>query len=150
MADTPTPTPNPHPARDDEPSQSVKLSHECPYRDEVHLIRRLASMGIEEQTIVGRRRDRIGTWLGGAALAAALGLGGWVYTKQVESAEAAALRDERIVNLQAQSASQISVATELGRLTERIEGIERRMGDRLGRIEQRLDRSEERPRRNGR
>lgn len=137
-----TPTPPPHAVRGDEPSQSVQLGHECPYRDEVHLVRRLQTLGIEEQAIVGRRRDRVGAWLGGAALAAVLALAGWLYVDGRDEAAEAARRDARIEVLRAQATASSSAAIELGRLSERIEGLEVRIGERLTGIEQRMDRED--------
>lgn len=144
MPDTPQPTPPPRPIADDEQTgrTTTQLRHECPYRDEVHLIRRLQSLGIEEQAIVGRRRDRVGAWLGGAALAAVLALGGWLYIERGETAAEAAMRDARIEELRTRAAASSTAAIELGRLSERIEGLEVRIGERLTGIEQRMDRED--------
>lgn len=151
MADTPAPTPPPRPlvARDDESSQSIRLGHECPYRDEIHALRRLLALGAEEQAVLGRRRDRVGAWLGGAALAAVLALGGWLYTDGQSQARAEERRDVRIEVLERGAAGAAPAGAQLARVEQRLEGLEQRLGDRLGRIEQRLDRAESAPQRRG-
>lgn len=141
------PTPPPHPARSDEPSQ--QMMHECPYRDEVHLVQRLRALGVEEQILLGRRRDRMGSILGGAALAAVLALASWLYVDGREQAHDTARREVRIEVLERAAASQAPAAAQLARVEQRLEGLEQRLGERLFGIEQRLDRAEtaSRPRR---
>jgi hypothetical protein len=146
MSDAP-PTPPPHSARGDEPSQQMR--HECPYRDEVHLVQRLRALGVEEQILLGRRRDRVGSILGGAALAAVLALASWLYVDGRETAHDTARREVRIEMLERGAAESAPTASQLVRLNERLAGLEQRLGDRLTRIEERLDRAEaaSRPRR---
>ena len=129
--------------------QSV-AAHDCPYRDEIHSLRRLLSLGAEEQAMLGRRRDRVGAWLGGAALAAVLALGGWLYSDGQATARAQERRDVRIEVLERSVAGAAPAGAQLARVEQRLEGLEQRLGDRLTRIEERLTRAEESPRRRGR
>ncbi len=156
--DTSQPTPPPRPIvdvdDDDETSQARRLGHECPYRDEVHLIRRLRTLGIEEQAVIGRRRDRVAMVLSGAALAAALTLGSAAIIGGMglarDQGRSEARTEERLGQLENHAQSAESASVQLGRLDARLEGLEERLGDRLEQIERRLDRSEERVTRSGR
>ena len=142
MTDSP-PTPPPRPVlRDDEPSQQIRLGHECPYRGEIHALRRLLAYGAEEQAVLGRRRGTLGSWIAGVALAAALSAVAWVYTDGRNQASLNARRDVRIEMLESQAAGSAPAAAQLARVEQRLEGLEQRLGERLAGIEQRLDRAE--------
>lgn len=138
----PTPTPPPRLIRDDEPSEQMRLGHECPYRDEIHALRRLLNLGAEEQAVLGRRRSAVGSWLGGVALAAALSSVAWVYTDGRAQASLDARRDVRIEALERSAAEAAPAASQLVRLSEQLVGLDRRIDERLARIEQRLDTAE--------
>ena len=136
-------TPPPRLILDEEsPSTQMRISHECPYRDEILALRRLLSLGAEEQAMLGRRRDRVGSWLGGAALAAVLTLMGWLYVEGQSSATIDARREVRIEVLERSAAGSAPAAAQLARVEQRLEGLEQRLGDRLTGIERRLDRAE--------
>jgi len=148
MPTTEPPTPRPKPVVfDDENSQSLRLGHECPYRDEVHTVRRLQALGIEELAVIGRRRDRVAIVIAGAALGAVLTLGGGALNSGLSLARTVGHSESRLDQLEKRPDGAESTAShiaQLARLDARLEGLEERLGDRLEQIERRLDRSESR------
>lgn len=133
-----TPVPTPLPRTDD----TGEHSYPCPYRDEILLVRRLRGHGVEEQVVIGGRREKLSIWLAGIALSAVMALGSWVITSGVTLARDVGRAEVRVEQLERASSAQSTSAVQLGRLESRIDGFERRLDERLGGIEQRLDRAE--------
>lgn len=115
----------PHPQKQDYGQDEQR--YECPYTSEIHLVQRLEKSGIEEQAIIGRRRDRISAILMGSVLAAVLALGGGALAGGLGVARDVGRADQRINHLEQNSSTSNSTAVEIGRVGAKLEAIEQRL-----------------------
>ena len=151
MTDSPPP-PTPPPrlvAADDEPSQARHMGHECPYRAEIHtvrrltdleaedhirLVKRLAALDVEGQAQRGRSRSRWAEILAAVAITLVAGLGAWKYLSDVADARADEALRARVLQLEESRSTRESVTVELTKVNTTLSGLDERVGRFDGRL----------------